>query len=474
MKLNDWLAGSMYEAHSEAVGYEPCINLYPEILPPPPRSHGKSQIVFYGCPGLDIKTDFGTNSIRGSIYVGGRLFMVHGGTLREVYSDFTSDSRGFIAGGTDPVCMVTNGVEILIISGTTVYLLTLSDNTFITVSGLSLSRAVFGDGYFIGLTPDSQIIRISGQYDGATWDALDFTSAEGDPDEIVTLAAPNRTVWTFGEKSIEVFYDSGNNDFPYERIPGALIQEGCAAKDSVVVIDNAPFWLGHNQHGEGIFFRANGYESPIRISDHGIESILRGFSDISDCVGYGYREAGHSFVVWNFPTGGRTLVFDVATGFFHERAEWNGSVFSRHRAMNHVYAFGMHLMGDYSNGCVYEQSLDYYDDDNGSDRKWLRAVPIPNKNNQMVFPSNLELIAEVGKGVGGGAASVSLRYSKDGGYTFGSPKTGTLGAAGEYNTRCRWPGNLGSARKPYVEFSGTDTVKTVLIDAVVDIEQGTS
>jgi hypothetical protein len=69
---------------------------------------------------------------------------------------------------------------------------------------------------------------------------------------------------------------------------------------------------------------------------------------------------------------------------------------------------------------------------------------------------------------------IMMRYSKDGGYTFGPEKWRGAGHIGEYLYRCRWPGNLGRARKPFVEFSGESNARIVIIDAYVDVETGTS
>jgi hypothetical protein len=65
-----------------------------------------------------------------------------------------------------------------------------------------------------------------------------------------------------------------------------------------------------------------------------------------------------------------------------------------------------------------------------------------------------------------------MRYSKDGGYTFGPEKIRGAGHIGEYLYRCRWPGPMGRARRPFVEFSGSSNARVVLVDAYVDIDEG--
>jgi uncharacterized repeat protein (TIGR02543 family) len=67
---------------------------------------------------------------------------------------------------------------------------------------------------------------------------------------------------------------------------------------------------------------------------------------------------------------------------------------------------------------------------------------------------------------------ICMRYSKDGGYTFGPEKWRGAGHIGEYLYRCRWPGNLGRARRPFIEISGSDFANISIVNAYVEIESG--
>jgi hypothetical protein len=407
---------------------------------------------------------------------------VCGGDLFELYSDFTSTYRGSIAADANPAVIASNRFQLCIASGGMGYIYDLSV-TAAPVAVVAVSQVQFGDGYFIGLTPGSQMIRLSGQYDGKTWNPLDFTSAEGDPDNIVGLLADHREIWTLGAESGEVFWDSGNPDMPYQRIQGALIEQGCAAAYSPLKNDNAIFWLGQDSRGDRIFWRAQGY-TPIRVSNHAIEYELSQMSRVDDCIGYAYQLKGHAFCVWHFPTGDRTFVYDCAIQdpkhAWHELASWDKvhSVWHRHKGQVHCFAFGRHLVGDYETGIVYEQSINIFND-NGSEKRWMRAFPLPTDDNKYVFAANLEVLMESGQGMdvalGGidpGNPQVMMRYSKDGGYTFGNEKWCGSGKIGQYGYRCRWPGNLGQARKPYVELSGTDPVRMAMIEGYIDMESG--
>jgi hypothetical protein len=71
-----------------------------------------------------------------------------------------------------------------------------------------------------------------------------------------------------------------------------------------------------------------------------------------------------------------------------------------------------------------------------------------------------------------GMPVLNMRYSKDGGYTFGPEKPRGAGKIGQYLYRCRWPGNLGRARAPFIEISGQSKQRIVIVDSYADIDEG--
>jgi|WetSurMetagenome_2_1015567.scaffolds.fasta_scaffold91228_2 hypothetical protein len=471
MKIPGFISGQS-ESESKVVANEITRNLFVEV------ANGRP--VMIGRPGLLVKWTLGSGPIRQLFTANARSFAISGATLYEIFADLSSTNRGTIETDAYPACIAFNRFMLCIASAGHTYIFTLATNVLTEIADVPLTHVRFADGYFIGLTPDSQMIRMSGQYaDGGTWDPLDATSAEGSPDNLVGIEVGHRQVWCFGTDSIEPFYDSGAAAFPWERIEGALIEFGLSAKDSIIKQDNAMFWLGSNPSGGRSLWRAQGFQ-PLIISTPQIDEMLEGFASVSDCIGFPYRIRNHSFCVWTFPTANKTIVYDTMTRAFSEWASWDKDLaqWNRFQGQNHCLAFGMQLVGSHDSGIVYEMSPTYYDD-NGTELRWLRGFPLPNDENRMVFVANPELLLEVGQGINPalprnypGEAIVMLRYSKDGGITFGAEKQASAGKAAEYTKRCRWPGNLGQARKPYIELSGTDPIRIAKVEFYADMEAG--
>jgi hypothetical protein len=362
------------------------------------------------------------------------------------------------------------------------------------------------DGYFVFNEPNSQRVWVTALLDGTSIDPLDFASAEGSPDGLVSLIIDHREAWLFGTNSVEVWYNSGEADFPLTRIQGAYNEIGCIAPYSVAKMDNSVFWLGADARGQGIVYRANGYQG-VRVSTHAVEFAIQQYGDLSDAVGYTYQQDGHTFYVLNFTNADTTWVFDAATGAWHERAGFRNGDFKRHRGNNHARFNGDPHVGDYENGKVYVYSLDVYADD-GAVQKWLRswrALPTGSNNLKRTAHHTLQIDLETGVGLNGYALEdyqylateadvildteagqdiileyvvtvganplLMLRWSDDGGHTWNGERTTSMGRIGQYGTRAifRRLGMTTKIRDRVYEISGTDPVKVAIMGAELEL-----
>ncbi len=449
------ILGGSHKLRSVNFGTQRSVNLYPVL-----DKDGKSQVGLFGTPGL-IRFAELAGEVRGLHVMDGTLYAVAGNMLYSVDSAGNATSLGSISSATGPVSMADNGTEIAIADGT----LNIYTSGAITTTAFAATRVQFLDGYFLFNEPDSGRFRYTGLYAGVTIDSLDVATAEGAPDDVVSLIVDHREIWLFGSNSTEVWYNSGGADVPFARIQGALIETGCAAAHSVAKADNSVFWVSSDDRGNGHVMRANGYVPQI-VSDRGIELILAS-GDISDARGYTYQQEGHTFYVLTLPTLDRTVVYDASTGLWHERMWWDGAE-HRHRGQCYAFAYGKHLVGDHTNGRVYQLSLDTYADD-GDELVALReSQHLSADGKRMVFAS-LQVDLEAGVGLVSGQGSdpqIMLQWSDDGGHTWGSEHWRSMGKIGEYRRRALWH-RLGSAYTRTWRIKVSDPVKRVLIDGFV-------
>jgi len=463
------ILGSTYVARSVNAADARMVNLFPEIVP----EQGKEPAFLNRAPGLRLLTTVGSGPIRGEWTFNGVGYVVSGNELYELDDSYTSTLLGTVS-GEGPVSMADNGTQLFVACNPAGYIYNSTTEEFAQISDPDFPGAVtvaYLNGYFVFNEPDSQKIWVTQLLDGASVDPLDFASAEGSPDGLVSLIVDHNEAWLFGTNSVEVWYDSGALDFPLQRIQGAYNEIGCIAPYSVAKLDNGLFWLGADARGRGIVYRSNGYTG-VRVSTHAIEWQIQEYADISDAIGYSYQQDGHAFYVLIFPSANATWVYDVSTQAWHERASWVNGEFRRHRSNCQMSFNGEIVVGDYQNSNIYAFDLEDYSD-NGSIQKWLRswrALPSGQNNLKRTSHHSLQLDCQTGVGLNLGQGSdpeVMLRWSDDGGHTWSNEHWIPIGKIGASYQRAIWRrlGMTLKLRDRVYEVSGTDPVKIVILGA---------
>jgi hypothetical protein len=379
------------------------------------------------------------------------------------------------------VAIAENGVQLVVVDGSYGYVFDLSTHAWTQITSPNFygsSRVAFVDNYLVFVKPNSQQFYWT-SLAGVTFDALDFASAEGAPDQIRSLLVAHRELWLFGATSTEVWFNVGELDQPFARIAGAFLQHGTAAAQSPTLVGESVCWLGSSAEGAGLVFLAVGYQ-PQRISTHAVEHAMTGYPTVSDALGWSEQREGHLWFVLTFPSGNATWVYDLTSQLWHERAYLTPATgeLGRHRANAHTYAFGKHLVGDYQDGRLYELDTQTYTDD-GDALKWVRRCPyIAAPDLPYVFHDLLQLDLETGGGLDGGVIpgtdpQVMLRWSDSNGHSWTPERWVSAGRIGETQSRALWR-RLGRSRARIYEVSGSDPVKRALLGAHLATEVGTA
>lgn len=460
------LQTASYTARSLGASAQRCVNLYPEINP----VDAPAPVTFYGTPGRKLFSAMpGSGGVRCLFQASnGDLFAVRGAKLYH-YSAGAWLALADLATTSGRVYGADNGISAVFVDGSVIApTVKLADYTTGVMAGDGWTGANFVDfldGFLIFNKPNSQQFFITGALD-LTLDALDFASAESVPDKLVRHMRDHNEIWMFGQRSTEVF-GNGGGAFPFERISGANMEIGCAAPDSPARMDNSVLWLGSDERGDAMVWRAQGYQ-PVRISTHALEEEMRTYARIDDAFAYSYQQSGHSFYVLTFPSSKKTWAYDAATQQWHERAyRTAANELTRVRDNCHVFWQRKHLVGDWENGNVYELDLDTYTD-NGAPIARLKSFQHMTSGNLRQFFTRLTL--DMQAGVGG---NVSLRWSDDGGYTWSNLLTVPLGNIGQYGNKPVFH-RLGQGRDRVFEVSTAADSKIVLQGAFLDVNTGTA
>lgn len=479
MKLEGFIGPSYVLAHPMASAQR-LVNLYPETNEAGPRKGNVAR--FVGTPGLRRQTTL-DGPIRGlHRATTGQLFAVAGSSLWEITSHWANLLRpGTLGSSSGRVTLADDGSRLLIGDGSSV--------TY--QADLALASAVapvadadcpggfltWQDGYFIHTVPNTGRFAISGLND-VTYDSVDTATAEGRPDLLVTVLSVNRQLWLFGDQTTEVWWNSGDADFPFTRIEGGFIETGTVSAATCVRAGGSVVWVGNDERGRGTVWYAQGYQ-PMRISTHAIEFALSNCSRLAEATAFAYQQEAHEFYVLSVPAtedgteAGGTWVYDFATGQWHERMYLNAEDGEEpHRACVATSAFGEVVAGDRGDGRVYTFELDYYLDDIYPIRR-IRQTPHVDQGEKLIRFNSFELQAEPGVGLEDGSIPlVVLSWSDDGGHTWSNEheRDASMGAVGEYLTRVKWR-RLGASRNRVFRVATSEPVAVTWLGAELDAVQ---
>jgi hypothetical protein len=448
--------GGAYTLRSHPLAAQTCINLYLE----PNESGNGDPAGFYGTPGLVQVNDFAaTRGCRGLHVTNGTLWAVYNSTVYRLDASLGAVPIGTIPNSSGPVEMADNGTHLVVAHQGGWHAVTLATNAFAEVADApTMADVCFIDNYFVGANQNGTYQWAN--LNSTTVDALNFASAEGSPDNTVRTLADHRELWLFGTQSVEVAVVTTDPDLPFTRT--SYIEQGILAPKSAAKEDNSVFWLGKNESGHGVVYRAQGY-IPTRISTFAIEQVIATYARPDLATAYTYQQDGHHFYVLSFDEA--TWAYDINTGLWAQRAYRNTTTgaLGRHRGQAHAFFRGRHILGDYEDGRLYELSPDAYTDDGDAiyrERTW----PQFDSENRWVTYHRAELIADMGVGLGGAEDEagtnprVWLQWSDDGGRNWSSAQDRYLGRIGEFLNRCIWR-RLGKARTRYFKLWTAEPVR---------------
>lgn len=407
-------------------------------------TQGKAPFALYTDPGLTQLVAFsGLGAGRGHFVVGSTLYAIAGETLYAVALSGATTTVGTIL-GTDPVITATNNKstpQTVICADYTVYVL--ESGVLTTFSDPDLPAPVhsvaFMDGYIIFGIRDGRFF-ISALKEANNVSALDFGEAQGDPDNGVRVFVNSRELFYFGERSLEIYTNTGNILFPFERLGGGFIPIGCKAKLTPTQFDNSVMWVDNFAR----VVHLEGYTA-VRKSNHGVERDIQRTVDAgraSEMEAFTYREGGHEFYVLSGPDW--TWVYDAATQLWHPKSSYG---LGRSKIRGYARWSDRHVVGDYTGVKLHVMSLSAYDEAGGYLITTIRSPVIDQPGAGIIWDS-VQIDAQMGVGRGSVVHSTDpklmLHWSDDAGVTWSPQEEKTLGASGVFAGRMLF-NDLGSS-----------------------------
>ena len=459
---------------STNVGSLQYTNLYP-------HQTQDGRIVLFGTPGLDEVKSLGDYPVRGAAVFGYFIYVVAFNTLYQIDPVVGSPIPvGVMLSQQGPVSMTNNGTQLIVVDGSNGYIFcpkdpTTGDEYFkrIDAEGFPYGQCdtvCFLDGYFIVNAKNSQAYYYSGIYDGLAWDALDFNTAEAQPDQVVAVASTFGYLYVFGKYHTEVWYNAADINSIFLRADGMTMAIGCAAVWSVTKIgqtDGSLAWLAYSPQGHGFAVINDGGANFQRISTPEVEYFWSKMGRIDDAIAYSYTLEGHNFYVITFPSANQTWAYDFTTQQWHQRCSGRG----RHLGQYYAFFNGRHYLSSYKDGSFYRMDNDVYVD---GDMPITRSVTTATMGGDTMLTSYTSCQIDMERGVGlpsgqGSDPKIQMSFSDDGGHVWSNTLEGGIGKQGDYNLRVIWR-RLGRSFRRTWRFTITEPVKVVLINLTIFTE----
>ena len=385
---------------------------------------------------------------------------------------------------------VPAGATVTSISGSGPYTITISAATTSAVtnasfkdlgSGASITALLNGfptgqiatgawylDTYTVIAGTDGRIYT-SNINDPTTWNALNYVTAESDPDNLVGIAKHLNYILAFGQWSTDFYYDAGN--FPGSPLSAAQSYKseiGCANGDSIASFQNVVMWVGTSKElGTSVYATIGA--APERISTAYIDRILNS-SNLTDVTSYGIRVNGHTFYVLTLHDINVTIVYDVNEKAWTEWTMW--AIGNATSGVSGIYAEqyfrpsffastgNTYYLLDDDNGALYTMSTSYYNDAGAP--IYYRTVTdnLDSGTTKRKFYQRVEIVGDKIPAI------MQVRHTEDDYKTWSNYRAVDLnkGRAQIYQT--------GSARRRAWEFLCTDNQPLRLLAAEVDFNIG--
>lgn len=315
------------------------------------------------------------------------------------------------------------------------------------------------DGYLIANDYTSGTWKFAETGSPLSWNALDFASAEGVPDDIISGLAFRGEAYFFGRESLEIWEDDGQT--PFARVNGALFDTGCIAPYSPIALDNEVMWLSDDRRF--VKFAGAGVEKISTQYDRDLAQM----AVVDDCTSDRYDILGKTLIVFQFPSEQRTIVYNMTDGNWGEFGFWNAAGGFHEAFLGSCHAFipetGVHIVGSRKTAKLYSMTEDAFTDDGTQIKMLTRSGHINYGTNKRKRNENISIRVKRGYVTDTTEPVATLRFRDDNG-EWSQEIQFSLGLMGDYFSTVRLQ-RLGMYVTRQLEFACTDPVGFVFSEA---------
>ena len=275
------------------------------------------------------------------------------------------------------------------------------------------------------------------------------TYSEWCPDNTIALCSNGSKLYTFGERSWQVFSYNDDKNNPFSSPDNAAGNVGIKAPNSLAMLGNTVLWLANSDIGDnGVFMIKD--TALTRISTQDIERELTQLPNLETGYASIWQEHQHVFYSLTFEDANKTYVYDVTENAWHYRASYDDKNHLTYWRYNHAtYAYSKIYVGT-ADALAYMDENRYTEHDGKVIYKMRRGAVLTS-NDQPFYIDSAEIICNNGQLSFDNHYDniemnprISIRYSWDGS-TFSDYEDYYMGKLGRYDySTTIWQLGMGS------------------------------
>lgn len=401
--------------------------------------------------GISQVIDTGLGSCRGGHVMAGIRYFINGTTLVSLNAADVVTNHGTIAGAAR-IQSADNGTSlVIVVPGLAAYVF---DNTSSTLTEIvdpdfqTSDTVSFYRGFFVFTTTDGSQLFVSNLNQPLVFDALDFGSAEGDPDRIVTQIVDHDELSIIGAETTEVFRNVGGAGFPLQIISGAFTQKGAHSKYGVVKFDNTYLFIGGGENELTSIWRQASSSQAVKVSDDAIDSEIQKFTaeEIAEAFTMSFSKKGQFFAVFTFNSTripSRTFVYNGTASALAGNSVWfefqTGLTDASWRVNTILKANGKLYVGDAIDGRIGLLDDSVFTEYGNTIMRQATFQPF-SQNGTTLFAGELEATFESGVGLtlGQGSDPKVIYEFTDNNRVWSNEFVRSIGPIGEYGHETVW------------------------------------
>ena len=311
--------------------------------------------------------------------------------------------------------------------------------------------------------------------DADSWTGVYF-SAESKEDGIEAIGAENQRIILLGEKSCEMWYDSGASD-PFARVEGGCTPSGTKLAFSFVwcgpPIDTW-VWIDQNRNLVALnsAFKTSVLSESLRKTFQKDGQSFQGGDRVGNFVQFG----GHSFYIFNDLLRGETWVYDFTTKQLqrwgdHATTTWSDYYLSwRGHILEYSTNWGKTVVGHKSDGLLYLLDEDAYQDDGDDIYCRFRTDFLDRGDSSATKICNSVTFRAKRAGTGTSATTLYFKYRNEGSSTWSSTRSVVLSQAADTSDFVGHVRRLGRYKTRQWEFWNYDNAPLELLQPIEDYE----